>query len=86
MLETRPFFSGRPGWLRYYTLRLIDPMFSVIETRAKRIRFSTVGYFEKGELTRRIYAALRRSESITAAGVAAIRAFALMSSRGSCRG
>ena len=23
-------------------------MFSVIETRAKRVRFSTVGYFEKG--------------------------------------
>jgi hypothetical protein len=53
-----------------YTLRLIDPMFSVIETRAKRVRFSIVGYFQKGELTRRIYDALRRSETITAAGLA----------------
>ena len=45
-------------------------MFSVIETRAKRVRFSTVGYFEKGELSRRIYAALRRNKTNTAAGVA----------------
>jgi hypothetical protein len=53
-----------------YTLRLIDPMFSVIETRAKRVRFSIVGYFQKGEWTRRIYDALRRSETICAAGLA----------------
>ncbi len=53
-----------------YTLRLLDPAFTVAETRTKRIRFSSKGYFEKGELTRRIYDGLRRSETVSAAELA----------------
>src|SRR6266481_230239 len=53
-----------------YAIRLIDPTFTVMDTRERRVRFSSVGYFEKGELTRRIYDGLRRSESISAAELA----------------
>jgi hypothetical protein len=49
-----------------YTLRMIDPNFSP-DTKAARVRFSTIGYFERGELSLRIYEGLRRSGSITAA-------------------
>jgi hypothetical protein len=53
-----------------YTLRLLDPAFTVGEARTKRIRFTSKGYFEKGELTRRIYDGLRRSETVSAAELA----------------
>ena len=53
-----------------YTIRLIDPTFTVMDTRKRRVRVSTIGYFEKGELTQRIYAELRRSESVSAAELA----------------
>src|SRR6266851_6972850 len=37
-----------------HTLRMIDPTYSP-NTKAARVRFSTIGYFERGELSRRIY-------------------------------
>ncbi len=49
-----------------HTIRMIDPTYSP-STKAARVRFSTIGYFERGELSRRIYEALRRSDTITAA-------------------
>ena len=52
-----------------HTLRVIDPSYSPGK-KAPRLRFSTVGYFEHGELSRRIYEALRLSPTITASEVA----------------
>jgi hypothetical protein len=52
-----------------YTLRMIDPSYSP-DRKAARVRFSTIGYFERGELSRRIYEGLRRSGTITASELA----------------
>jgi hypothetical protein len=52
-----------------HTLRLIDPAY--IPGRKKpRVQFSSVGYFDRGDLSRRIYDALRLSPTITASELA----------------
>jgi hypothetical protein len=52
-----------------YTLRMLDPSFSP-DRKAARVRFSTIGYFERGELSRRIYEGMRRTGTTTASELA----------------
>jgi hypothetical protein len=58
-----------------YTLRMIDPNYTP-DRKAVRVRFSTIGYFERGELSRRIYEDLRRSGGSTTAAELTDRAMA----------
>ena len=52
-----------------YTLRMIDPSYSP-DRKTARVRFSSIGYFERGELSRRIYEGLRRAGTTTASELA----------------
>lgn len=50
-----------------HTIYMMDPDYTPNQPRRVRVKFSSAGYFERGELTRRIYEGFRRSEVITAA-------------------
>lgn len=53
-----------------HTLRLFDPTLSGWDIRAKRPKPRAAGYFQHGELSRRIYEAFRTQEWVSAAEVA----------------
>jgi hypothetical protein len=53
-----------------HTLRLFDPTISGWDIRAKRPKARMAGYFQHGELSRRIYEAFREQEWATAAEIA----------------
>jgi hypothetical protein len=53
-----------------HALRLFDPTISGWDIRAKRPKARTTGYFQHGELSRRIYEAFRDQEWVTAAEIA----------------
>jgi hypothetical protein len=55
-----------------HALRLFDPTVQVWDIRGTKPRVRNTGYFAHGELSRRIYDALREHESVSAAEVAAI--------------
>src|SRR5215207_1166765 len=52
-----------------HTLHMMDPNYTPSQPRRVRVKFSTAGYFEHGELTRRIYEGFRQSDTITAAEI-----------------
>jgi hypothetical protein len=53
-----------------HTLRLFDPTISGWDMRVKRLKARTTGYFQHGELSRRIYEAFRDQEWVSAAEIA----------------
>ena len=53
-----------------HALRLFDPTISGWDTRAKRPKAHTTGYFQHGELSPRIYEAFRGQEWVSAAEIA----------------
>src|SRR5205823_5296155 len=53
-----------------HALRLLDPTVNVWDIRDKKPRIRNTGYFAHGELSRRIYEALRSADSMTAAEIA----------------
>lgn len=53
-----------------HALRLFDPTISGWDIRAKRPKARTTGYFQHGELSRRIYKSFRGQEWISAAEIA----------------
>jgi hypothetical protein len=53
-----------------HALRLFDPTTSGWDIRAKRPKARTTGYFQHGELSRRIYESFRGQEWVTAADIA----------------
>ncbi len=53
-----------------HALRLFDPTISAWDIRAKRPKARTAGYFQHGELSRRIYESLRDQEWVTSAEIA----------------
>ena len=53
-----------------HAFRLFDPTISGWDIRAKRPKARTTGYFQHGELSRRIYEAFREQEWVSAAEIA----------------
>jgi hypothetical protein len=53
-----------------HALRLFDPTISGWDIRAKRPKARTTGYFQHGELSRRIYESFRGQEWVSAAEIA----------------
>lgn len=53
-----------------HALRLLDPTVNVWDIRAKKPRIRNAGYFAHGELSRRIYEALRAADAVSAAELA----------------
>jgi hypothetical protein len=53
-----------------HALRLFDPTISGWDIRAKRPKARTTGYFQHGELSRRIYESFRNQEWVSAAEIA----------------